>query len=313
MRIAVLRGSRRFEMADEPVPKTGPDEVLLRVASCGVCASELDMWTGQAGEVFPRYPGHEVSGVVEEAGPESGWRPGDPVAAWVTERGFAEYVAVGGDRCAAAGDVPLHLALGEPLGCAVNAVELAAPALGDDVLIVGAGFMGNLVQLLTQLRGPARVVVADTRPDALARAARLGATDVIDVTRRSLPEAVAGLTGGRGADVTFEVTGTQAALAAAGDVTRMSGTLAIVGFHQGGTREIPMARWNWMAFQIANAHFREASTILHGMRAGMRLLASGRLTLEGLVTHSFPLAQIDAAFQTAHDKPEGFVKAVVQP
>ncbi len=63
-----------------------------------------------------------------------------------------------------------------------------------------------------------------------------------------------------------------------GDVTRMSGKVVIVGFHQGGMREIPLAYWNWMAFQIYNAHFREVSTILRGMRIGMRLLTSGRLS-----------------------------------
>jgi threonine dehydrogenase-like Zn-dependent dehydrogenase len=91
----------------------------------------------------------------------------------------------------------------------------------------------------------------------------------------------------------------------------MEGTLAIVGYHQGGTRQIPMAQWNWMAFRIANCHFRDVDTILHGMRTGMRLLRSGQIGLDDLVSHRFSLGEIDKAFQTAHDKPTGFVKAVV--
>jgi len=122
----------------------------------------------------------------------------------------------------------------------VNAVELADVRLGDDVLIIGAGFMGNLVQKLVSLRGPRHVIVADTRPDALERAAELGATRVVDVRSESLPEVVAGLTGGIGADVTFEVTGAQGPLATVGEVTRMSGKIVLVGYHQGAPRQI---RW----------------------------------------------------------------------
>jgi threonine dehydrogenase-like Zn-dependent dehydrogenase len=111
--------------------------------------------------------------------------------------------------------------------------------------------------------------------------------------------------------VTFECTGTQPALVTCGDTTRMSGTIAIVGYHQGATREIPLSYWNWMAFTIVNAHFRDLATIMRGMDVGMRLLSSGVLTMDDLVTHRFPLERLDDAFATLRDKPEGFVKAVV--
>jgi threonine dehydrogenase-like Zn-dependent dehydrogenase len=119
------------------------------------------------------------------------------------------------------------------------------------------------------------------------------------------------LTGGQGADVSFEATGAQAPLTMLGEVTRMSGKVVIVGFHQGGMRELPLAYWNWMAFEILNAHFREISTIMRGMRIGMRLLTSGRLALDDLVTHRFQLNDINQAFLTAAEKPEGFVKSTV--
>jgi L-iditol 2-dehydrogenase len=316
MRQAVLTEPRRFTIADVPPPRIGPGEVLLRVAACGVCASELDIYQGAAGHaVYPWHPGHEVSGVVEEAGERvAGLGPGDPVAVWVTAGGYGEYVAVPAEHCFPAGDVALDLAsLAEPLACAVNAVELAGIRLGDDVAIVGAGFMGQLVQRLVELRGPRRVLVADTRDDALARAAAAGATATVNPARDDLAEAVLDATGGAGADVTIEITGTQAALAAIGACTRMSGTLVIAGYHQGPPRQVPLADWNWNAFRIANAHFRDVATILGGMRAGMRLVTSGRLSLEGLVTHRFPLATIDQAFRTAIEKPEGYVKATVTP
>lgn len=312
MRIAVLRGPQAFEIEDVAVPSIRPDEVLVEVVASGVCASELEPWLEGPDE--PRHLGHEVSGVVADLGAEvTDLGVGDRVGVWVTERGFADYVAVRAAYCFPAGDGPLEHALAEPLSCAVNAVELAGPRLGDDVLVIGAGFMGNLVQRLTALRGPRRLIVADTRTDALARASRAGATDVVDVTREELPEVVQSLTGGRGVDLTFECTGSQAALATCGDATRMSGRIAIVGFHQGPSREIPLAYWNWMAFTILNAHFRDTGTIMRGMEAGMRLVSSGVLPMDGLVTHRFPLEQINEAFATLRDKPDGFVKAVIGP
>jgi threonine dehydrogenase-like Zn-dependent dehydrogenase len=313
VQVAVLDAPGRFHLEDRPIPDVTPGQVLVRVAACGVCTSELDVWEGRAdGVTFPRTMGHEVSGVVECIGAGvTGFAPGDPVAVWAPGQGYAEYVAVDAAYCFAAYGLPLELALGEPLACAVNAVERADPRLADDIVIIGAGFMGNLVQKLVHLRGPNQVIVADTRPDALERAAHLGASRTVDVRSESLRDVVRALTDGRGADLTFEVTGTQGGLSATTDVTRMEGTIAIVGYHQGGMREIPLATWNWMAFRIANCHFRNVDTILHGMRTGMSLLRGGTLSLGDVVSHRFPLAEIDNAFRTAYEKPEGFVKATI--
>ncbi|HJR96587.1 MAG TPA: alcohol dehydrogenase catalytic domain-containing protein [Actinomycetota bacterium] len=315
MRIARLDRPGRFTLADEDEPPIGPDEVRVRVAACGVCASELDIYDGAAGHAtYPWYPGHEVSGTVEETGPDvKALRPGDGVAAWVTTRGFAETVAVKEAYCEPADGVPLDVALAEPLACAVNAVELAAPALGDDVVVIGAGFMGLLITRLLALGGPRSLVVADVRSEALERAAAAGATATVDVSSTSLAEAVMRETGDAGADVTIEATGSQRALDEVGDVTRMSGTIAIAGYHQGAPRQIPLAHWNWMAFRIANAHFRDPAVIMHGLRTAMRLLASRAIELDDLVTHRFDLDRIDEAFRTAIDKPDGFVKATVIP
>jgi L-iditol 2-dehydrogenase len=315
MRVATLVESERFELVDDPVPEIAPDEVLLRVAACGVCTSELDMYQGLAGHAsYPWKPGHEVSGVIDQVGKDvETIAIGDRVAAWVTSRGFADFVAVRAGYCFPAGDVPLDLALGEPLACAVNAVELAAPSLGDDIVVIGGGFMGNLVQKLVTLRGPRNLVVADARGEALERAASLGATRTVDVSSESLPDVVKELTDGRGADLSFEVTGVQPGLDLLGDVTRMSGTVAIVGYHQGAPRSLRLGEWNWMAFRIVNAHFREVATILRGMRIGMRLLTAGRITMDDLLTHRFALDRIDEAFRTAVEKPAGFVKATVIP
>lgn len=312
MRIAVLRDRGRFVIETAPVPGIAADEVLVRVAACGVCTSELEAWAGSERTDYPLYLGHEVSGVVVGVGAGvDDLAIGERVGVWVTSRGFAEYVAVRAAYCTPVGEVPLDLLLTEPLACAANAVELADVRLGDDVVVVGAGFMGNLVQQLVALRGARRLIVADTRPDALALARSLGATHVVNVHEESLPEVVSNLTDGRGADISFECTGSQGALGTVGEVTRMSGTIVLVGFHQGGDRTINLSHWNWMAFSIVNAHFRNVTTIMRGMEIASRLVESGQVSLEALVTHRFPLVEIDDAFRAARGKPRGFVKAVV--
>lgn len=313
MKAAVLQAPRMFEVIDRPVPQIADDEVLVKVAYCGVCTSEVDVWTGKGERGgFPRFPGHEVSGIIEQVGGEvSGFRVGDPVGVWVAGGGFAEYVAAKAQNCVRVEHVPLEQVLLEPISCAVNAVEQANISLGDDIVIVGAGFMGNLVQKLVALQGPRQVIVVDIRPDALMMAKQLGATHCVNVATDAIASVVKRLTDERGADVSFEVTGLQAPLLFLGDVTRMSGTIVLVGYHQGGRREIPLGQWNSMAFQLVNAHVRQLSRIRRGMQIGMRLLTSGRLALDDLITHSYELRDIQKAFEAAHEKPEGFVKAII--
>jgi 2-desacetyl-2-hydroxyethyl bacteriochlorophyllide A dehydrogenase len=314
MRRAVLTGPRQFEISEVLTPRPAAGEVLIAVAACGVCASELESWTGRSQPAYPLPLGHEVSGVVAELGEDvDSFEVGDPVGVWVAKEGYADYVVADGTHCFPAGGAPLDTVLAEPLACVVNAVELADLQLGDDVLIIGAGFMGHLVQQVAALRGVRRLIVADTRGDALERARALGATSTIHVGKEDLAARAAELTDGRLADVCIECTGTQAALDAIGTVTRMSGKVVLVGFHQGPPRSVPLGYWNWMAYDLRNAHFREPSTIMHGMDVGMRLVRAGVVDLAPHVTHRFELADIGEAFETALAKPDGFVKAVVAP
>ena len=311
MRLAELVAPRRFRVVEVEAPTRAPGEVLVDVVGCGVCASELDTWAGVSGTDFPRRIGHEVTGVVAASDEPSPFAPGDPVAVWTLGSGYAEQVSAPLDACRALGTFPVDLGLLEPVACAVNAVELADVRLADDVVVVGAGFMGSLVQQLVALRGPRSVTVVDRRPDVLDLARRLGATRAVDSRHESAAEVVAEVTDGRGADVTFEVTGVQGGLDAVADLTRMSGKVVLVGFHQGAPRTLALGHWNWMAYDLRNAHFREPATIMRGMDVAGRLLAAGRLDLASLVTHRFALEDIDEAFATAVAKPEGFVKAVV--
>src|SRR5215210_34015 len=104
MQIALLEAPHRFRIDERPIPEIGPDEVLVHVAACGVCTSDLHPWEA-GGSNLPRALGHEVSGVIERVGSSAnGISPGDRVAVWATDQGFAEYLAVKGEYCLPAGN-----------------------------------------------------------------------------------------------------------------------------------------------------------------------------------------------------------------
>jgi threonine dehydrogenase-like Zn-dependent dehydrogenase len=311
VRAALLTQPHEIELVDRPLQAASAGQVTIRIEQCGVCASDLELWEGRGQEPFPVAIGHEVAGTIAQLGPGvSGLTVGDRVAAWVEGGGFAEAITVAADMCVPVDAEVAYPAVAEPLACVVNAIELAAPALGDDVAIVGAGYMGNLLQLVSQHKGPRSITVLDRRIDALERARHLTSATVVDTRDRSPREVSAQLAP---ADVTYEVTGTQAGLELAAALTRMDGKLCIVGYHLGGTRQVDLARWNWMAFQLVNAHFRDLNTIMRGMRAGLRLVNAGALDVDALVTDRLTLDRITDAFQLAAEKPEGFCKAVIVP
>jgi L-iditol 2-dehydrogenase len=320
MKAAVLTEPFHVELVERELPPPDAGELRIRIEQCGLCTSEVDLWTGKDPSKLPAAIGHEIAGVVEELGPEvTRFAVGDRVAAWIHGGGFAEQAIVAERFTVPVATGVAYPGVAEPLACIINAVELAAPALADDVVIVGAGYMGNLLQLVTALKGARSIVVADIRPDALARAAGLAErpgqppTRVVDTSAESLADAVLDVTDGRGADVAYEVTGLAAGLDLAAAATRMSGKLCIVGYHQGGTRPIPLGTWNWMAYRLVNAHFRDVDTIMAGMRAGMRLVNAGLLDPAPLVTGTYPLEALAAAFEIAVARPDGFVKAVIEP
>ncbi len=200
--------------------------------------------------------------------------------------------------------------LGEPLACAVNVARRAGVARGDVVVLVGAGFLGALLLQLVRRARPGRLIAVSRRPSArdLARAA--GADEVLsyadDVDGR-----IAALTGGRLADVVIEATGRQEPLDLAARLVRVRGRLVIAGYHQDGARTVNMQLWNWRGLDVVNAHERDPAIYRRGMEEGVALAAAGELDLEPLLTHRFPLADINRAFATAAARPDGFLKALV--
>jgi len=237
--------------------------------------------------------------------------PGDRVAA-LSYRAYAEY-----DVAAADAVVPLPEELagrffpGEPLGCAMNIFRRSEIHAGQTVVIIGIGFLGAILTRLASRAG-ARVIAISRRPFALDLARELGADIAMPLDdHQRIVEQVQRLTAGEGADRVLEVVGSQWPLDLATDLTRVRGRLVIAGYHQDGPRQVNMQLWNWHGIDVINAHERDPAVYIEGIREAVQAVSSGLLNPARLYTHTFQLDQMDRAFRTMQERPDGFLKALV--
>ena len=315
MKQSILIEPRHSQVKEMPVPTPGEEDVLVQMKACGVCASELHGWQGDS-HPYPRQLGHEVSGEVAAVGSHvQEFKPGMRVTG-LFGRGFAEYALTHQSLVTPIPEgIAYEHALGEPLGCIFSGARRTHIELGDTVAVIGLGFMGLLMLQALRLRGAGQLFVIDPRPEARQAALKLGATETLspDMIPDHLVMTEWGKLGkGYGVNVVIEACGTQAGLTLAGEMVREHGLLSIVGFHQGGLRQVNMEMWNWKAFDVINAHERRNDYLMDSMRRGLNFLAAGKLEMAALVTHRFGLAQIDEAFQSLEGKPAGYLKSVVK-
>ena len=316
MRAAVFAAPEEVRLAAAPVPEPGAGEVRVRLEGCGVCGSNLAPWEGRPWFQYPLpagNPGHEGWGRVDAigAGVGGGLAVGDRVAL-LSERAYAEYDVASADAV-----VPLPAALegtpfpGEPLGCVMNVFRRSDIRAGQDVVIIGIGFLGALLTGLAARAG-ARVIAVSRRPFALevARACDAAVTIPMDDHQRIVDRVMA-LTGGQGAERVIEAVGQQWPLDLAGELTRVRGRLIIAGYHQDGSRQVNMQLWNWRGLDVINAHERDPLVYLEGIRAAVDAISRGELDPTPLYTHAFPLADLQEAMRTMRDRPDGFLKALV--
>ena len=288
----------------------GAGEALVRVHVNGVCASDLPTW----GTPQPAYPiplGHEPVGTVVAVGDGVELEPGTRVTGRLTPS-FADYVAADiRDIVEVPDEVETIHALGEPIGCVAEALRRTQVQLADRVAIIGLGFMGLCMVQLVSRSATAQVVAIDPRDDARRAALSCGADAAYHPDQ--LPGAFTGpeaRSGVRGFDVVVEASGSASGIELATVLVRSHGTLSILGFHQ-GTREVDMQAWNWKAIDVVNAHVRDRDLLRESTRSAMAMIAAGRIDLQPLVTHTYPLDRIDEAFEALSKKPPGFIKAVI--
>jgi (R,R)-butanediol dehydrogenase / meso-butanediol dehydrogenase / diacetyl reductase len=321
MRGAFYVGDQTFELRDLAPRPPGPGEVQLAVAYVGICGTDVHIKHGAMdGRVgIPEVIGHEMSGTVAALGDGVGaWRPGDRVTVMPLDwcgrchacRAGHQHVCqnlifVGIDAPGAMQQiwtVPERLlvrlpaemeleraALTEPTAVAVHDVRRGGVKRGDRVLVVGGGPIGLLIGCVAALQR-ANVVISE--PSAFRRsvAEQIGLR-AIDPAAGDLETEVREWTGGAGADVAFEVSGSAAGLRNATQVLRVRGRLVVVAIHPQPVA-VDLFRVFWRELELAGARVYER----RDFERAVELLAAGALPTARLISDTLPLERTAEAF-----------------
>jgi L-iditol 2-dehydrogenase len=265
MKAMLLSEYKKLDIVEMPTPDVGPEDLLVQVAACGICGSDIHGWDGSSGRrVPPLVMGHEAAGVVAAVGDQvSGFQVGDRVTFDSTvscgrcascrkgainlcenrqvlgvscsefrrHGAFAEFVVVPQNiSYHLPEDLPFeHAALIEAVSIAVHAANRTPVKLGDTAVVVGSGMIGLLVVQAIRLAGCARVIAVDLEDSKLEIAKSLGADIVLNPKQCDVPAEVHRATGGAGADVALEVVGATPTVNMAIDCTRKGGAITLVG------------------------------------------------------------------------------------
>jgi L-iditol 2-dehydrogenase len=264
MKAMLLREYRHLELADLPQPSPGPGELLIQVAACGICGSDVHGFDGSSGRrIPPIVMGHEAAGIVAATGDGvTKFQPGDRVTFDSTvycgecpycRRGeinlcdrrevigvscgeyrragaFAEFVTV---PARIAYKLPASFsfaeaAMLEPTAVALHAVQVSGIRGGETALVLGAGMIGLLTLQAARAAGCSRVFIADIDPTRLQLAASLGATETLQLSGSALSAEILRRTGS-GVDVALEAVGRQETIDAAIQSVRKGGTVTLIG------------------------------------------------------------------------------------
>ena len=333
----------RFDYTDVPEPDVGAEDVLVRVAACGICGSDVHGYTGETGRRLPPIiMGHEAAGVVERAGADVGGirtgtrvcfdstvycnrcgpcRRGEPnrcvrrqvlgVSTPDVKRhgAFAEFVVLPHWTL-----VPMpeglsftQAALLEPVSIGLHAASRADVREGDTALVLGAGPIGLFAMQAARLKGAETLIVSDLDPARLALARELGADVVVNPNEADLLEAVREATDGRGADVAIEAVGIGVTVRQAIAATRAGGTVALVGNLEKRT-EIPLQEVISKELTLRGSYASSGE-----YRDAVDLVASGQIDVLRLVSESAPLAEGQRAFDRLREGEEALMKIVLEP
>jgi L-iditol 2-dehydrogenase len=343
MKALLLSEYKRLAVADLPMPVPGPGEVLVRVAACGICGSDVHGYDGSSGRrIPPIVMGHEAAGAVAALGEGvTGYRVGDRVTFDSTvycgecefcRRGevnlcdrrqvvgvscgdyrragaFAEYVIVP-ERILYRLPDSLSFsaaAMLEAVSVAIHAVRVAEVKGGETALVIGAGMIGLLILQAAKASGCSRVFVTDIDATRLEMAHSLGADAVIESSRESLATRVQQLTSTRGVDVALEAVGRPETVASAIDCTRKGGTVALVG-NIAPKVTIPLQK-------VVTRQIRlQGSCASAGeYPQAMKWMAEGKIKVAPLITAVAPLEEGPAWFARLYAREPNLMKVVLDP
>jgi 2-desacetyl-2-hydroxyethyl bacteriochlorophyllide A dehydrogenase len=340
VRAAVLTGIGEVTIEDRPEPQARAGWVVVKVESASLCGTDSHQFDGRIDTPFPRVPGHDFAGRVDEVG--DGVDPdlvgttvavkpslpcgecADCAADKPADCKRKKLIGLWSDGClterVAVPQVNLvprpdgveawQASLLEPLAVGLNTVDRLRITLGETVLVLGQGPIGLALTRLCALSGAGRLIVTDARDAPFAVSKAYGATDCVNVAETDVKQAVADLTdGGLGADVVIETSGFPASSAVVLDVVRKEGKVAHIGWANDlpPLPVIPIMAKTLTVFGVGGNGGRGQ------YERSLELVRSGRVDLEPMVTHRFGLDDIAEAFETAASKAGGAIKVVVTP
>jgi len=343
MNALILSEYRQFAIEDLPTPAFGPREILIQVAACGICGSDVHGYDGSSGRrIPPIVMGHEAAGVVAAVGAEvTSIAPGDRVTFDSTVycakcefclRGevnlcedrqvvgvscgeyrragaFAEYIAVPEYIVY---KLPPSLsfadaAMLEAVSVALHAVKLSQIKGGETALVLGAGMIGLLVLQAARAAGCSRLIVADVDATRLKLAATLGAAETLHASESELVHQILAVTGGRGVDVVFEAVGRSETVLTAIDCVRKGGTVTLIG---NIAAQVPVPLQKIVTRQI---RLQGSCASAGEYSEAMEMVASGRIKVAPMISAVVPLHDGPQWFERLYAHEPNLMKVILDP
>jgi L-iditol 2-dehydrogenase len=343
MKALLLSEYKKLELADLPRPAPGPEEVLVQVAACGICGSDVHGYDGSSGRrIPPIVMGHEAAGIVAEAGSSvTEFHRGDRVTFDSTvycgdcdycrrgEANLCDFRQVVGVSC---GDyrragafaeyvlVPQRIlyrlpdaltfpeaAMLEAVSVALHAVRVSELRGGETALVIGAGMIGLLTLQAARAAGAARVLIADIDATRLSMAKEMGADEVLHLSGAGLAAEVIRLTKGKGADVVLEAVGRNETISTAIDSVRKGGTVTLIG---NITPEVTLPLQKVVSRQI---RLQGTAASSGEYPQAIELMTSGEIRVGPLITAVAPLDEGPRWFERLYAHEPNLMKIVLAP
>jgi L-iditol 2-dehydrogenase len=341
MKALVLEEYKRLELRDAPQPAPGADEVLIRVAACGICGSDVHGYDGSSGRrIPPIVMGHEAAGTVVGAGSGvAAFRAGDRVtfdstifcgACPFCLRGdinlcdhrevlgvscgeyrragaFAEFVTVP-ERIVHRLPPSMSFAeaaMLEPAAVALHAVHVSQLRGGETALVVGAGMIGLLTMQAARALGCARVLIADVDETRLRLAQSLGASETLQLSGADLAREVIARSGG--VDLALEAVGRQETIDAAIGSARKGGTVTLIG------NITPQVTIPLQVVVSRQLRLQGTAASAGEYPQAIDMIESGTIQVKPLITAIAPLEDGPRWFERLYAREPNLMKIVLAP
>jgi len=334
---AILVGPKKIVFRERRLKKLKKKEILVKVAACGICSTEIPVYQGltikKPGASFrhAKYPcalGHEVVGIVISFGSAvTTFKKGDRVTGMAYfDSGFATHVIEPEESWVKIPEkVVIEHALGEPLAAVTNIVRLANPDFGDFVLIVGDGFMSLLAISILSKYPLKSLVVVGHHDNRLKLAKKFGATSIINSKNEDPYWAVRNLVDNKnknmpvtpwlnGVDLAFDFTGKMAGLQLCASLCKPKKRARLVMAGVYGNEKFTLGEYLVNRGPILLPSYPAQSlNIMDDVKRAMWALEKGLFPMDKLITHAFSLSRLDDAMKFAISKDDNFIKGIVTP